>query len=460
MEQEHEQPTRLLGRFASEWSTAPLPGPVADKAAACLLDGIGLALLAKDERTAAATREVLAPVGDIACSARVWVDQARVGLPDAVLANAVAVHAQFHDDSDNDSWTHPGSFIIPVAMALGEATDAPIGKVLNAIAVGYSATAWLGAKERVARGLIERGIRTSPTLGTIGAAATATAMLGLDPGQAASAIGMASSITGGVLEPVGSGADEWRLQVAQAARGGLLAAQLARRGVIGSPQGLEGRNGLARALAGLQATPPEWAQPPQVDLILGICAKPFATLGDNMSVVLAARLLKESGVDHRRIRKVTVKVWRHYAEYPGTSFRGPFERVIQALASMCFSAAAMLVYGELEYDKPQDHRQDPAILRLIPLIEIVPDDGGNPYDADVTVELEDGSRVTRSAAQAPRALLFHDRPTAVALFQQRLGATGRGAAAGARTAQALFDCVDGSTHMTCREFLGRALAQT
>jgi hypothetical protein len=165
-------------------------------------------------------------------------------------------------------------------------------------------------------------------------------------------------------------------------------------------------------------------------------------------------------VDHRRIRKVTVKVWRHYAEYPGTGFRGPFERVIQALASMCFSAAAMLVYGELEYDKPQDHRQDPAILRLIPLVEIVPDDAGNPYDADVTVELDDGSRLMRSASQAPRALLFHDRPTASALFQQRLGATGRGASTGARAAQALFACVDGSKNMTCREFLRQVLVQT
>lgn len=455
-----EQPTSLLGRFSSEWSATALPKPVADKAAACLLDGIGLALLATDERTAAAVRKVLPRVDDPTRSARVWVDRARVGLADAVMANAVAVHAQFHDDSENDSWTHPGSFIIPVALALGEAADAPLPRALNAIAVGYSATAWLGAKERVARGLIERGIRTTPTLGTIGAAATAAAMLGLGPDQSASAIGMASSITGGVLEPVGSGADEWRLQAAHAARGGLLAAQLAQGGVIGSPQGLEGRNGLARALAGLQTTPPEWAQPPAIDLIMGVCAKPFATLGDNMSVVLAAKLLKAAGLDHRQIRKVTVKVWRHYAEYPGTSYRGPFDRVIQALASMYFSAAAMLVYGELEYDKPQEHRQDPSILRLIPLMEIVPDDGGNPYDADVTVELDDGTRLTRSAAEAPRALLFHDRATAAALFQQRLGATGRNANAAGRMAQALFGCVDGTTNMTCRDFLGQVLAET
>ena len=448
--------TGLLGKFASEWSARPLPKPVGDKAAMCLLDGMGLALLAENERTASAVRSLLPAVNEAALSASVWVDGLRVGIADAVLANAVAVHAQFHDDSDNDSWTHPGSFILPVAAALAEVQDAPMSHLLNGIAVGYGATAWLGAKERVARGLIERGIRTSPTLGTIGAAAAAATMLKLDVAQAANAIGIASGITGGVLEPVGSGSDEWRVQVAQAARGGLLAAQLAHKGVLGSPQGLEGRNGLARALAGLTETPVEWARPPAVDLILGICAKPFATLGDNMSVVLAAKLLHDSGIDAARVRKVTVKFWRHYAEYPGTSYRGPFERVVQALASTAFSAGAMLVYGELEYDKPQDHRQDAAILRLASLVEIEPDDDGGPYDADVTVELEDGTRATRSASQAPRALLFHDRPTATALIEHRMAVTGRPAGTGTRMAQALFDVVDGRRSIGSRDFLGLA----
>lgn len=454
-----EPPTALLGRFVSEWGRKTLPTGVADKAAMCLLDGIGLALLAESERTAAAVRAVVEPVADPARSARVWVDGARVGLADAVLANAVAVHAQFHDDSENDSWTHPGSFIIPVATALGELADAPLDTLLNGIAVGYSATTWLGAKERVARALIDRGIRTSPTLGTIGAAATAAAMLALDPVQATNAIGIASSITGGVLEPVGSGSDEWRLQVGHAARGGLLAAQLAQRGVLGSPQGLEGRKGLARALAGLETTPIEWAQAPAIEMILGVCAKPFATLGDNMSVVIAAKLLHDSGIDPRRIRKVTVKFWRHYAEYPGTAFRGPFERVVQALASTTFSAAAMLVYGELEYDKPQDHRQDPAILRLVPLVEIVPDDDGGPYDADVTVELDDGTRATRSASEASRAQLFHDRPTATELIERRMGASGRRPGTGTTLAQAVFATVDGKAAMATREFLRMATAR-
>jgi len=446
-------PTTLLGRFASEWSVKPLPAAVADKAAMVLLDGIGLALLAEHERTACAARAIAAPSNDPTRSAHVWVDGARAGLADAVLANSVAVHAQFHDDSEMNSWSHPGSFILPVAVGLGEATDAPLSRVLNAIAVGYGAVSWVGARERVAIAMIERGIRTSPTLGTIGAAATACAVLGLSPEQAVNAIGMSACVTGGTLEPVGSGSDEWRLQVGHAARGGLAAAQLASRGVLGAPQGLEGRKGLARALAGLEQTPPEWATPPAIEDILGAVAKPYATLGDNMPVVTAAKLLYDAGVDHRRIQRIVVSFWRQFVEYPGTAFNGPFERLVQALASTTFSASAMLVHGELEFDKPQDHRDDPEILRLVPLVEILPIDDCGPHFAQVMVELVDGTRLVRSAADAPRTLLHHDRPTATALIENRMMSSGRAAGHGTRIAETVYAAVDGRAAMSTREFV-------
>jgi 2-methylcitrate dehydratase PrpD len=352
-----------------------------------------------------------------------------------------------------NSWTHPGSFILPVAVALGEVRNAPLSATLGGVAVGYSAVSWLGAKERIAIALIERGIRTSPTLGTIGAAAAAATMLGLDPAQATNAIGMAASITGGTLEPVGSGTDEWRVQVGHAARGGLTAAQLAERGVLGSPQGLEGAKGLARALAGLDETPPEWLAPPAIDDILGAVAKPYATLGDNMPVVTAAKLLHDAGVDHRRIRRIVVRFWRQFVEYPGTAYNGPFTRLVQALASTTFSASAMLVYGELEFDKPQEHREDAAILRLLPLVEIVPVDGCGPHFAEVTVELEDGSRLVRSASEAPSTLLYHDRSTATSLLEDRMVRSGRAPGCGRRVAEAVLEAIDGRTEMSTREFL-------
>jgi 2-methylcitrate dehydratase PrpD len=246
--------TRRLGEFVASCATRDIEAPVFEKAAVCLLDGLGLALIAREEPTSAAMRALAVPVNG-AGTARIWADGTRTVVSDAVAANAVAVHAHFHDDTDYSSWTHPGSLIISTAVSLGEALDAQLERVLRGIVAGYGALVWLGADERVALSLIGRGIRTSPTLGTIGAAATAAAILGLEPNAAANAIGIASSITGGVLEPVRVGSDEWRVQNAHAARGGVLAAQLAERGVVGAASGLEGPKGLAKAMAGLDTVP-------------------------------------------------------------------------------------------------------------------------------------------------------------------------------------------------------------
>src|SRR5690606_34357415 len=209
--------------------TLSLSEAVLDKAAFCLLDAFALAVVAREERTVVAFRDTVTALGPAPGLARIWADGTPVVVAEALAANAIAAHGHFHDDSEYSSWSHPGSFVVPAALCLGEATGADLDLVLRAIVAGYTTMNWLGANETVARALIGRGVRTSPTLGTIGAAATAATILKLDAAQSASAIGIATSITGGLLEPVRSGSDEWRLQNGHAARGGVTAAQLAAR---------------------------------------------------------------------------------------------------------------------------------------------------------------------------------------------------------------------------------------
>jgi 2-methylcitrate dehydratase PrpD len=454
--------TAMLAHFVADTARQPLPPEVARKAAFCLLDALGLGVLAQQEHTVLAINSLTAAASSIgrleAGQARRWTDGARVNVADAVTANAVAVHAQFHDDTDYSSWTHPGSLIVSVALSLGESVDASVASVLRAIAIGYDAIEWLGARDEVARGMISRGIRCSPTLGTVAAAASASAILGQDAGCARSAIGIASSITGGVLEPVRCGSDEWRIQNAHAARGGLLAAQLAGKGVMGAPEGLEGPKGLLRALAGIEEIPAAWKELPRIDAILGVSAKPWATLGDNMSAVIAAGLVRAERNTPADIRSITIKIWRHFTEYPGTSYRGPYSRVPQALASMAFATAAMLVHGELEYGISLGHRENVDILRLVPLVEMLPDDDGTPYDATVTVLFEDGTKIVKEAREAGMSQLFHDASTATALFEDRLVRSGYAKGTGLRIAAMVMTAASDETDETgVRQFLDELL---
>ena len=448
--------TARLGRFAARCTEQKLSNACLDKAAACMLDAFGLGLISRDERTSLAMRQLASRQDGGRNLARLWGDGAWTTVSDAVEANAVAAHAHFHDDSEYSSWTHPGSLIVPVAVSLGEAEGASVAAVLRAVVSGYAALNWLGAEEEVARALISRGVRTSPTLGTIGAAAAAATLLGLNDRQAANAVGMATSITGGLLEPVRTGSDEWRLQNATAARGGLRAAQLARSGIVGAATALEGPKGLLAAYAAMTEEPARWARDPDPEsIITEVVAKPFATLGDNIAAAIAAKLHFDDGIDVARIKSVRVTLWRHYAEYPGTSHRGPFTEVAQALASTVFATAAMLILGEIEYDVSRDRREDATILRLAKRITIEPDDEGGPADSTIEIEFEDGTRRVRSSREAAATLLYHDRATALAVLEDRTVRTGWPAGCGSGLAEAVFAQIDGESTIGIRDLLDR-----
>lgn len=445
--------TRRLGAFAARTAATELAPEIAAKTAICLLDALGLAILAKDEPTAAAAREASADATGLAGSAAIWADGRRAVLSEAVLANGIAVHAHFQDDTEHDSWSHPGSLVPPVALSLGDALSLPLSTVLRSTAAGYATMKWLGAGEAVSRGLIGRGLRTSPSFGTIGAAAAAAVCLGLDEDRAAQAVAIAASTTGGTLEPVRSGSDEWRVQNGRAAQGGFVAAQLAARGVRGAPEALEGPKGFLRSLAGLEAVPPAWASDPDTAMMVEVMAKPFATLGDNMSAVVAARLLHRDGVDHRAVRAMRVTIWRPYTEYPGTSFKGPFERLVQTQASTAFAAAAMLVHGRLDYEMGERHRDDPAILLLVAKTEVLPDDVGTHLDATVEVELADGHILRRTASESTETLVFQDDGRAIAVFEERLAASGRPAGLGTEAATALLAAAREGREVSIRDMI-------
>lgn len=450
--------TERLGAFVARSAAAHVSPAIRSKAAICLIDALGLAVAARHEATAVAARAAVTPVADGPGTARLWANGSRAVLSEAVLANGVAVHAHFQDDTDHESWSHPGSLIVPVAASLGETADAPLRTVLAAIGAGYATMKWLGAGETVARGLIGRGLRTSPTFGTVGAAAAAAAGLGLDRIQATNAIAIAACTTGGTLEPVRSGSDEWRLQNGRAAQGGLVAAQLAQHGVLGAPDALEGPKGLLRALAGLDSTPDGWRSDPDPETLIGIMAKPFATLGDNMPAVMAAQLLHRDALDLSNVRGVVVTIWRPYSEYPGTSFKGPFVRTVQTQASTAFAAAAMLVYGELGYEMGIDRRDDPGILALVERTTVMPDDVGGPLDATVELEMADGSRHRRTAGEAERTLIFQDEPRARDVLEERLSRAGFEAGSGRALAAEVFASAAGDGSLPIRAVIDRFTA--
>ena len=405
--------TDTLADFAVSMQTKELTSEVRTKAAVCLLDALGLGVKGGAESTASTVRNLFATMTGPG-AATVWADGARLAMLDAILSNGVAAHAHFQDDCDMTSWSHPGSMISPVALGLAEAHGKSLDVALRALVAGYATLNWLGADEQIGRAVVARGLRASPTLGPVGAAVAGSVALGLGRRETASAIGIAADMSGGTLEPVRTGADDWRVQNGSAAWRGALAALLGRGGVLGSPTALEGDKGFARAFAGIEA-PDRWSTPPDEASILTVWEKAFPTLGDNIAVSLAACELSRQLPNTLSITEVVVHQNAEFASYPGTSYRGPFERRAQAMASTAFAVATALMRGEITAEVYDNSLADPEMLRLVDCLRVVPEGDYDYIDGRVAIRYE-GGELSAASWDLPRTLLFRDVEQARATF--------------------------------------------
>ena len=164
----------------------------------------------------------------------------------AALVHGVAAHCRDFDDTFADSVVHPGSVIVPVALAAGEAAGAAPDDIGAAIVAGYEVAARIGAV--AGRRFHARGLHATGVVGPIAAAATAARASGLAAAETASAIGLAASMSGGLMAFQADGAWSKWLHAGWAAQGGIVAAQLAARGFRGPRTALDGPGNLFAAM--------------------------------------------------------------------------------------------------------------------------------------------------------------------------------------------------------------------
>src|SRR5262249_57494407 len=92
----------------------------------------------------------------------------------------------------------------------------------------------------------ERGWHCTSSIGTLGAAAAAARLFGLDAPSTLHALGIAASLACGLKENIGSMVKP--LHAGMAARNGVMAARLATAGFIGSEQSIDGPHGYLAAI--------------------------------------------------------------------------------------------------------------------------------------------------------------------------------------------------------------------
>lgn len=387
-----QSPTPAATRLAAFVSSAIVPDTARATARDAVLDTVGVMLAGATEPAAQIVQRVARTDGG-AGSSVIFGTNDTVGPTYAALANGTAAHALDFDDMCWVTLAHPSAPLVAAGLAVGEAADVSGRTLLDAYVVGFEVEAVLGAVMNPTH--YERGWHCTSTIGTIGAAATASRVLGLDLETTARALAIAASEASGLKENFGTMVKP--LQGGLAARNGVLAALLAKESFTASERAIDGPQGFLVAMqsagmnlsAGLDRLGHTWEI---VDG--GITVKLYPSCAaTHPTVDTLLDLRREQGLSPEAVDAVDVDVdpvtpTVLLYDRPTTGLEGKF--------SLHYCAAAALAFGRVDIEafEPKAMRE-PAVERLMSRVTMHADDRlgreAPPLtQARITVRLGDG----------------------------------------------------------------------
>jgi 2-methylcitrate dehydratase PrpD len=395
--------TPLAVRMAhalARYSWANLRPDVIAKAKLCLYDLLSSALAAGDapwSRQAAAIAR--ANSGGAVRGAGIVGSSERVSLQDAAFANGVLSHGLVRDDMHVGSVSHLGTVLVPALLSLSVRSQASGKDFLTALVVGYEVGGKLG--RMIMDVEVSKIFRPTGTVGPMAAAAAGAKLLGLTPEQTTSALALAANTAAGYNEWAATGGSEMFFHNGFAARSAVTAVELAAEGAFASPTALDGDAGILAAFRRPRPpTVPElFTDRPE---ILAVFFKPvpacnFAQTPAQVAHALAQRhRVRAADVD-----RVTVRVTRAAALYPGCDASGPFEHILQAKMSIHYNVAAALAKGDFAERNyvPQRNAEVQALAKrvTVQIDETFTKAFPARQGAAVVVHLRDGRTLEQSA---------------------------------------------------------------
>jgi 2-methylcitrate dehydratase PrpD len=313
----------------------------------------------------------------------------------AALINGTAAHAAEVDDSFRDAMYHPGAATIAAALAAGHDTGATGAQFLRAVVLGYEVSTRIG----VVMGRPHYKFwHNTGTMGAFGATAAAGSLLALDETSFAHALALAGTFTAGLQQAFRLETMAKPLHAGRAAEAGVLAAQLAARGMRCSLDVLDGEHGLGQAMS----TGPDWSHAGatlgQDFHITRLTFKNHIGCGHTFPAIDGAlELQRQHGFAATDIERLHLGVYQPTLDIAGHV--NP-QTAAEARFSLHYMVATALVHGSVRLSAFEPARlDDPATRALMTRITAALDpevDAGFPgrRAARVEVELRDGRRFT------------------------------------------------------------------
>jgi 2-methylcitrate dehydratase PrpD len=169
----------------------------------------------------------------------------RVPAPNAAQANASMAHALDYDDTHDGNIVHASVVVVPVCLAVAEMKEGVSGKeFITAVTLGLDLSTRLSGATKFKTDLLYDGWWNTSLYGYFSAAASAGKILKVDEEKMVNAFGIAYEQAGGTMQCSLEAALTKRMCPGFAARGGIVSALMAQRGITGAKNSLEGKAGL------------------------------------------------------------------------------------------------------------------------------------------------------------------------------------------------------------------------
>ena len=359
--------TELLAELALKPRADEIPVAAYEAAKKMVLDTIGATIAGYN---AGGIAEVIAQMREWGGKpeATLHVYGGKLPAPQAAFANSAMAHALDFDHTHQFGVGHVTVSLLPVCMAAAEMAGASGKDLLAAVILGQEVTCRLGwafRKQKAKGGYFVMGFLPASVIGGFGATAAACRMFGMSIEQTVNALGINYAQASGNRQALFDKTLTKRLQPAFAARSALWAAALAKRGVTGPPNALEGDAGLFRIYKNADpCTPEDLAEPRDFYEIQRDSIKPHPCC-----CVADAYTAVQLGQQHDFKAKDIDLIQVHFR--PGPSLTGgPFQIGTNPQANVQFSVAYCVALGVLRGRMGPAEITDEQILKDTEVAEL------------------------------------------------------------------------------------------
>jgi 2-methylcitrate dehydratase PrpD len=392
--------TAILAKFTTDLQYEKIPRKAVETAKIAVRDCLGVALAGSREEDARIA-------ADIARQERAREETSVIGRGfrtsalNAALANGTAAHALDFDHSFT-IMGQPTAPVAPATFALGEALGASGRQVIEAYVAGFEVTAKLAHSLRDSA---HDGWHAPSTLGSFGAAAACSKLLGLDAAKTQMALGITASMASGIVANFGTMTKP--LHVGLGARNGILAAKLAAGGYTANAKAIEGGFGFYPVLhenTAIYEQAIEELGRSYALLTDGLRIKPYPCGGLTHQVIDSVLDFRERhGLSAELVERIDVDVVKH--TFDRIVFRVP-QTGIQGKFCMPYLVARAIIDGKIGlHIFTDDAVRDQNVLKLAERVQMNLDPNLKKSDAAgrpcrVTVRLRNGQTFTREAQHA------------------------------------------------------------